>query len=114
MRWGSVIALTDGSGTLATEYSFEPYGKATRTGSANNNSQNFTAREDDGTGLLYLRARYYMPGCARFSDEDPLGIGGGSNLYIYAAANPLLFIDPFGLTPQRDQCATSATTLASS
>lgn len=96
---GSVIALTDGTGALATEYSFEPYGKATRTGSADNNSQSFTAREDDGTGLFYYRARYYMPGCGRFISEDPIGISGGLNVYSYVGSNPTRTTDPLGLRP---------------
>lgn len=94
---GSVIGLTDASGTLATEYSFEAYGKATRTGSADNNTQSFTSREDDGTGLFYYRARYYMPGCGRFISEDPLEFGDGPNVFAYVQGNPVSFTDPLGL-----------------
>ena len=95
---GSVVALSDGSGVLQTEYSFEPYGKATATGSTDNNAQTFTGREDDGTGLFYYRARYYMPGCGRFISEDPIGIASGqANWYEYVGGNPVSFLDPYGL-----------------
>jgi len=95
---GSVIGLTDGTGALATEYSFEPYGKASSTGSADTNGQKYTGREDDGTGLFYYRARYYMPGCGRFVSEDPLGINAGANPYQYVSGNPITSTDPLGLT----------------
>ncbi len=71
---GSVIGLTDASGVLQTQYSYEPYGKATRSGAGTSNSQTYTGREDDGTGLYYYRARYYLPSDARFSREDPIAL----------------------------------------
>jgi RHS repeat-associated protein len=94
---GTVIGLTDSAGALQTQYSFEPYGKTTSSGAANNNSQKYTAREDDATGLLYYRARYHAPVSGRFVSEDPIGIGGGTNSYIYVENNPVLFADPTGL-----------------
>lgn len=94
---GSVIGLTDSSGVMQTEYSYEAYGKATLIGAANSNSQTFTAREDDGTGLLFYRARYYAAGVSRFISEDPIGVDGGINLYEYVEGSPLNWSDPMGL-----------------
>jgi RHS repeat-associated protein len=55
--------------------------------------------EDDGTGLFYNRARYYMPGCGKFISEDPIGLLGGlANGYQYVSGNPIMFRDPFGLS----------------
>jgi RHS repeat-associated protein len=68
---GSIIALADSSGIVQTEYTYEPFGRTTVTGSANSNSTQFTGRENDGTGLYYYRARYYYPGLHRFISEDP-------------------------------------------
>ena len=36
---------------------------------------------------------------------DPLGIDGGSNVYMMANLNPLWFIDPYGLCPWYDEVA---------
>jgi RHS repeat-associated protein len=51
----------------------------------------------DGSGLLYRRNRYYDPGSGRFTQEDPIGLAGGLNLYGYAGGDPVNFRDPFGL-----------------
>lgn len=46
---------------------------------------------------LYLRNRYYDPGTGRFTQEDPIGLAGGLNLYGFANGDPVNFSDPFGL-----------------
>ena len=95
---GSTVALGDSTGTLQTQYTYEPFGYATQTGLATTNSYKYTGREDDGSGLDYYRARYYHPRLQRFIEEDPIGFGGGDvNLYAYVNGNPLTFIDPLGL-----------------
>lgn len=94
---GSTVALGDGTGTLQTQYTYEPFGVTTQTGSASTSSYKFTGREDDGSGLSYYRARYYHPRLQRFVAEDPLGFGGGDlNLYEYVLNSPLRFMDPQG------------------
>lgn len=52
---------------------------------------------DQETGLHYNYFRYYDPETGRYITSDPIGLAGGINPYIYANANPLLFIDPYGL-----------------
>jgi uncharacterized protein RhaS with RHS repeats len=47
--------------------------------------------------LQYLRNRYYDPGTGRFTQEDPIGLAGGLNLYGFANGDPINFSDPFGL-----------------
>jgi RHS repeat-associated protein len=56
----------------------------------------------DKSGLEYKRNRYYDPGTGRFTQEDPIGLAGGVNLYAYAGSNPVAFSDPFGLCPPTD------------
>lgn len=50
----------------------------------------------DGTGLDYLKARYYDPGVGRFASRDRLGYRGGLNLYGYVHNNPVVTVDPSG------------------
>ena len=44
-----------------------------------------------------MRNRYYDPSAGRFTQEDPIGLAGGLNLYGFAAGDPVNFSDPFGL-----------------
>ena len=62
----------------------------------------FTAREDDGTGLYYYRARYYHSALGRFASEDPLRFVGGPNFYAYAQNDPLALRDPLGLVTEEE------------
>jgi RHS repeat-associated protein len=54
----------------------------------------------DASGLQYRRNRYYDPVTGRFTQEDPIGISGGLNLYGYAIGDPINYSDPFGLCPK--------------
>jgi RHS repeat-associated protein len=47
--------------------------------------------------LMHVGARWYDPGIGRFVQRDPIGLGGGVNVYAYCQANPLMRIDPHGL-----------------
>lgn len=48
-------------------------------------------------GNLYMRNRYYDPVSGRFTQEDPIGLAGGLNVYGFANGDPVNFSDPFGL-----------------
>ena len=94
---GSTIALTDSTGALNTQYTYQPFGATIASGPANANPYQFTGRENDGTGLYFYRARYYSPTYQRFVGQDPIEFAGGSpNLYGYALNNPVSFRDPSG------------------
>jgi RHS repeat-associated protein len=93
---GSTLALADASGTVATEYTYEPFGKSTVTGAATTNSFQYTGRENDSTGLYYYRARYYNPALQRFISEDPIQLRGGINFYSYVYNDPVNLVDPEG------------------
>jgi RHS repeat-associated protein len=51
----------------------------------------------DASGLSYRRNRYYDSQSGRFTQEDPIGLAGGLNLYGFAGGDPVNFSDPFGL-----------------
>jgi RHS repeat-associated protein len=94
---GSVIALTDTAQTTTTSYSYDAYGGTIRTGAVDTNSQQYTGRENDATGLYYYRARYYNPKLGRFISEDPIGWESGqTNGYLYVGGNPNRYTDPTG------------------
>src|ERR1700731_120515 len=83
---GSTLALTDSSGTIQTQYTYEPFGNVTISGVANGNSYQFTGRENDGTGLYFYRARYYSPTFQRFVRRNPIAEREGApNLFGYVA-----------------------------
>ena len=51
---------------------------------------------DEETGLHYNFFRYYEPDMGHFINQDPIGLFGGDNLYLFG--NQVLdFIDPLGL-----------------
>jgi RHS repeat-associated protein len=94
---GSVIALTGETGTIKTQYTYDPFGKVTVYGESSDNPFQYTGRENDGTGLYYYRARYYSPELQRFISEDPIGLWGGDvHLYGYCLNDPVNWIDPIG------------------
>ncbi|MFQ5705793.1 MAG: RHS repeat-associated core domain-containing protein, partial [Gemmatimonadales bacterium] len=64
----------------------------------------------DATGLMYMRNRYYDPATGRFTQQDPIGLAGGLNLYGFANGDPVNFHDPFGLSADTVKVDSSATT----
>jgi RHS repeat-associated protein len=90
---GSTIGLVDDNGNSVASLVYDAYGKTAST-----ESFGFTGRENDGTGLMYYRARYYSPEMKRFISRDPIGFAAGDvNLYRYVNNNPINYIDPLGL-----------------
>ncbi len=112
----STLGVVNSSGALATQFTYEPFGRTTFSGSVCH-SRACLAREEsrsarwpgsfgatpqddasDTPRRHFLRARYYNPVLQRFLSPDPIGFGGGSpNLYAYAFNSPTNFIDPTGL-----------------
>ena len=93
---GSTSQLVDSlNGNSKARYDYKSYGKL--EGDGNNfqpsNPFTYTGREDDGTGLLYYRARYYDPELEVFISQDPLG-----DAQRYVKGNPISLLDPQGLS----------------
>jgi RHS repeat-associated protein len=104
---GNVIALTTGT-TLSRTYQYSPWGAT--TGGSDNASFNGTDRArwkgalsfpelNHSGGLYYMRARWYHPVQGRFLSEDPIGLAGGINPYVFAGDDPIGGRDPSGLDP---------------
>jgi RHS repeat-associated protein len=51
------------------------------------------------SGLLFRRNRYYDPQTGLFTQQDPIGLAGGLNLFGFADGDPVNFSDPLGLFP---------------
>jgi RHS repeat-associated protein len=96
---GSVTSLSNSTGALANTYTFDSFGNlANSTGTLSNPFQYIGREFDMETGLRYFRFRYFDPAIGRFISEDPIGFDGGGNFYRYVQNNPVLLIDPFGLS----------------
>lgn len=92
---GSTSQLLDSvNGLSKASLDYKSYGKL--EGDIANplptNSYAYTGREDDGTGLMYYRARYYDPELEAFISQDPLG-----DAQRYVGGNPVSFTDLLGL-----------------
>ncbi len=98
---GSVIALAKEDQSVVTRYAYSPYGQSQTSGAQEGNASQYTARENDGTGLYYYRARYYDAALKRFVSEDPIGLAGGINVYGYVDGDPINLTDPLGLRGAR-------------
>jgi RHS repeat-associated protein len=95
---GSTVGLVNSAGSIATSYTYEPFGNTTASGNPNSNPYRFAGRENDATGLYFYRARYYSPTFQRFIEQDPIEFSGGDrNLHAYVADNPVNRKDPLGL-----------------
>lgn len=112
---GSVVSITDASGSVVQSYSYDSFGML-KPSTSFENSYTYTGREwDKQTGLYYYRARYYDSIEGRFFSKDPIGFEGGDviynrdfdnvgepavpqvNLYQYSENNSINLTDPLGL-----------------
>lgn len=112
---GSVVALTTGSGTLATvvlNRSYDPWGRERHATTWNGTPaaspfqwtyRGFTGHEHVAPfGLINMNARMYDPVVGRMLAADnyvhPVG-SQGFNRYAYALNNPMRYTDPNGDIP---------------
>ena len=96
---GSTIASIDGATGTISKFGYLPFGETNNiTGSFRYGGERIDAETN---GLYYLRARMYSPALGRFLQPDPIGYGGGANLYAYVGNDPLNAIDPTGLSRER-------------
>jgi RHS repeat-associated protein len=94
---GSTVGVADAAGAVVGEYSYQPFGATTLTGTDGGNATRFTGREDDGNGAYFSRARYYSSSDQRFLSQDPIGFASGTtNHYAYVSNQPTGLVDPLG------------------
>ncbi len=100
---GTPQELTDHEAKVAWSAQYKAWGQAKQGGyyARTRNPIRFQGQYfDDETGLHYNRHRYYDPFSGRFMCKDPIGLLGGFNTYSYAP-NPVQWIDPLGLKPEK-------------
>jgi RHS repeat-associated protein len=91
---GSILAQSyDGGGLPNIIGKFDEYGVGTGSSRFHYTGQYWLADRD----LHYYRARIYDPRLGRFLQPDPIGYGGGMNMYAYVMGDPINFTDPLGL-----------------
>jgi RHS repeat-associated protein len=92
---GSVVAVTDQSGGVVTQNSYNPYGSVSTTyplQPTTSLERAYTGQiADSSTNLDYYNARYYDPNLSRFISLDSQGAN-----YSYVSGNPVSFGDPSG------------------
>ena len=93
---GSTTHIVDEAGAVQNRYEYDAWGNITTQEEAVPNRFKFTGQQfDPVTQQYYLRARFYNPVIARFTQEDTYR-GDGLNLYAYCANNPVFYRDPSG------------------
>ena len=98
---GNVAHRVNGSGAVTSTDLYDAFGKK-RAGPADvvgfgGQAGYYTEAE---TGLVLCTNRFYDPQTGRFVTRDPIGYGGGVNLYGYTQNNPVNWMDPSGNGPK--------------
>jgi RHS repeat-associated protein len=98
---GTPILMTNTSGAQVWQGGFEPFGAdfSTSPTPLRLPGQWFEPLWSDDIGLSYNVNRWYEGGTGRYTTRDLLTWKSLPNPYIYALADPLLYVDPLGLEP---------------
>ena len=96
---GTPQQLLDGNtGAVAWQAAYLPFGEVQISVNTVTNNLRFPGQYYDAeTGLHYNWNRYYDPASGRYISADPIGLGGGLNLYVYVSMNPINSNDFRGL-----------------
>ncbi len=79
----NVTEVYKNNGTIATAYTYAPFGQVVASGSTTQPLQWSSEYYDTELGLVYYNYRHYNPKDGRWINRDPIGIKGGYNLYAY-------------------------------
>jgi RHS repeat-associated protein len=93
---GSVTQLVTSAGTVASQYTYDPYGNQTTVSGTTSDIGYAGYFTHAVSGLDFTLHRAYDPTHARWLNRDPIGESGGINLYQYTRGNPTSNTDPSG------------------
>jgi RHS repeat-associated protein len=112
---GTPRELTDAAGKIVWSARYRAYGALALADVAEiDNPLRFQGQYYDAeTGLHYNLNRYYDPQAGQFIHQDPIGLLGGLNPYQYVP-NPTGWVDPFGLTAQKENKNRQTNSIAAS
>ncbi|WP_158545300.1 RHS repeat domain-containing protein [Bremerella cremea] len=103
----NVVAAIEDSGGAIERYAYSLYGSTVvldgafspKSSGLIGNEILYTGRRlDTDTGLYQFRNRYFRSGLGMFLSRDPMGYSDGPGLYEYVGSNPILMLDPMGLS----------------
>ena len=94
---GTPQVVTDANQQVVWKGEYDPFGKATETVALVEQNIRFPGQYfDSETELHYNYFRNYDPGSGRYMRSDPIGLNGGLSTYLYAVANPIIYLDVDG------------------
>jgi len=99
---GSPRLLVDvGTGAVAQRMDFDEWGVVTADSNPGFQPFGFAGGVwDRDVGLVRFGARDYDASVGRWVSKDPIGFGGGLNLFGYVMGDPVNWVDPMGLFPR--------------
>ena len=97
---GSTSLMTNERGHTVERYTYDAFGVQTDGSFERVNEIGYTGQRYDPTTNMYNYGfRDYAPSIARFTTVDP--IRDGNNWYAYVNNDPVNFVDPLGLIPDK-------------
>ncbi|MBU0639552.1 MAG: RHS repeat-associated core domain-containing protein [Planctomycetes bacterium] len=110
---GSTVLTTNSAGLAEQSFAYTAFGEAVAADPTATTRYGYAGSYGYESGLLtldcpdpslppitlqHVGARWYEPAIGRFVQRDPIGIEGGLNVYGYCVNNPLVAVDPSGLS----------------
>ena len=97
---GNIILYVSESGSIAAQYTYDPYGNVTEQSGNLTTQFSFgfsTKYQDREASMVGYQRRFYRPDLGRWLNRDPIEEEGGENLYAFCVNNPISLFDKFGM-----------------